>query len=72
MRHGAIEPSLEYLADRGNRVIPGYVGTMKMPKVFMPQRGTVGALEDAIGLSRPALFQPTINPAARSGNCFIS
>ena len=22
MRHGAIEPSLEYLADRGNRVIP--------------------------------------------------
>jgi hypothetical protein len=47
-------------------------GTMKMPKVFMPQCGTVGALEDAIGLSRPAPFQPTINPVTSNRNRFIS
>jgi len=31
MRHGAIEPSLEYLADRGNRVIPAMsaIGTSR-------------------------------------------
>ena len=53
-------------------------GSMKMPKLFLRQCDTVGALEDlsAYHVGPPSVeslpFQPTVNPATSNRNRFIS